>query len=91
MLKIRDDIGLKELEKFGFKVFDSLFDNYLIATRDSTDDKYKSWQFYRVSVNTKDRIFNKTKYRGCGKCLLTMTLRKNDIQDLIEAGFIEKV
>lgn len=91
MLKIRDSVDLKELEKFGFKTFMSGDETYLIAVRDSVDDKCRIGQYYRVGIDSKTRIFDKSKYRGYGKCLLRLAVKKSDIQDLIQAGLVEKV
>jgi len=89
--KLKDNIEIKDLEKYGFDTFMSLDNTYLIAVRDSRDEKCKLWQYYRLGINSKQRTFHKTKYRGCGKCLLSLNVTKNDIQDLIKADMVEKV
>lgn len=90
MLKIKDNVDLKELEKFGYKTFTSLDENYLIAVKDIYDYSKIIPTWYRIGVNEKERIFNKTKAR-IGKCLLQVKVTKKDIQDLIQAGLVEKV
>ena len=94
MYKLKDGIELKELEKYGFRTFTG-YDScrkqdILYAVRDSRDDGCHSWQYYRTGINEQDRTFHKTKFRGGGKCLLSMTATRNDIADLIQAGLIQK-
>lgn len=90
MWKIKDNIDLKELEKFGYKTFTSLDESYLIAAKDIYDYSKIIPTWYKIGVNEKERIFNKTKLR-VGKCLLQVKVTKKDIQDLIQAGLVENV
>lgn len=88
MYKLKNDIELNTLEKYGFRIFKS-HNEIVYAVRDSVNDKCNLGQYYRIGINEMDRKFNKTKYRGGGKCLLSMSVTKNDILDLIQAGLIE--
>lgn len=89
MYKLKDNISIKELEKYGFHTFNG--DNILYAVRDSQDDKCHSWQHYRLGVDEKNRTFRKTKFRGNGKCLLSMIVRKKDIEDVLQDGLVERI
>jgi len=91
MLKIKDNVDLKELEKYGFKTFLIRNDKVVCAVRDSRNNSCKPHQYFRIGVNSEDRKFNKTKFRGGGKCLLTLQVTRKDVQDLIQAGLVEKV
>jgi hypothetical protein len=91
MLKIKDNVDLKELEKFGFETFLIRNDKVVCAVRDSRNNSCKPHQYFRIGVNSEDRKFNKTKFRGGGKCLLTLQVTRKDVQDLIQAGLVEKV
>lgn len=92
MLKIRDDVDLKELEKFGFKTFFVEHKQSLFAIKDIYVDRLykiaKDW--YRIGVDEKNRKFRKSKFRP-GKTLLDVRVTKKDIYDLIQAGLVEKV
>lgn len=89
--KMKDGVDLHELEKFGFHTFTD-FEGNLHAVRDNRDDKCHSWQYYRIGIRTGYKeIFRKSKFRGCGKCLLPMSETKNDVLDILEAGLIERV
>ena len=91
MLKIKDNVDLKELEKYGFKTFLIRNDKVVCAVRDSKNNSCQPHQYFRIGVNSEDRTFNKTKFRGGGKCLLTLQVTRKDVQDLIQAGLVEKV
>lgn len=91
MYKLKDDVNVKDLENYGFRTFLGFDEKTLFAVRDSRDERCSLFQYYRVGVNENRRHFEKTKYRGGGKCLLTMSVTKNDIADLIQAGLVEKV
>ena len=92
MLKIKDDIDLKELEKFGFKTFFVEYKQSLFAIKDIYVDRpYKiAKDWYRIGVDEKNRKFRKSKFRP-GKTLLDVRVTKKDIYDLIQAGLVEKV
>ena len=84
MLKIKDNVDLKELEKFGFKP-------------NALDDNYSG--YYKMAGNTDnytfidDYHFENNKRIGIliedGQVYLGETL--NDLYDLIKADLVEKV
>ncbi len=79
MLKIKDDIDLKELEKFGYEVDDvGLNVAYLIYR------KYIK-AYVSIDIDTNNRVISKNvddEYKE---------IQEEDIQDLIQAGLVEKV
>lgn len=95
MYKLKDNVNIKELEKYGFHTFTGYDccrkEDILYAVRDSKDDRCHYWQYYRVGVDEKNRTFRKSKYRGCGKCLLSMTVTRNDILDILQSGLVERI
>ena len=76
MLKIKDNVDLKELEMFGFKYFENEFNDYKIYEIDN----WNSW----LAVNVKDRILQ------IGVQDYT-DIEDNVIYDLIKADLVEKV
>ena len=82
MLKIKDDVNLKELEKFGFKYDKEMkyyykhclgtFNKFIVLTEDDIDSFKGQIVFYN------DRAFNTTLYMDA-------------LYDLIQAGLVEKV
>lgn len=78
MLKIKDNVDLKELEKFGFKQNEYL-KNCLIKTTENVD--------YHIIKTTRklDRFFNK------GSKFHRFEIYDNTLYDLIKADMIEKV
>ena len=78
MLKIRDDIDLKELEKFGYEERDiGLNEPYIV---------YKKYikSFISIDILPDGTIIkNNDDYEGI--------IKNEDIQDLIQAGLVEKV
>lgn len=91
MLKIRDDIDLKELGKYGFKNFYVEHMQSLFAVKDIYVDNSKKItpDWYRIGVDEKNRKFRKTKFRP-GKTLLEVKVTKNDLYDLMVDGLVEK-
>ena len=78
MLKIRDDVDLKELEKYGFKK------QYDIDTGNLRQYKHKDFDFVYVSVKDRELTATSVEY-GEPK-------RINDLlYDLIKDGLVEKV
>lgn len=79
MLKIKDDVDLKELEKFGYEADDiGLNEPYLIYR------KYIS-VYTSIDINAVDRVISKNiddEYK---------IIQEKDIQDLVQAGLVEKV
>ena len=90
VFKLKDNINIKELEQFGFRVFTDLQDKYLIAVRNCPNTNDISSPC-RIGVDENNRIFNKSKFRGNNKCLLNLKVKKEDIQDLIDLDMIEKI
>lgn len=79
MLKIKNNVDLKELEKFGFEYIEKDFDTCCeIYSR--TCGLYKS-----IIIFVKDRKILKV---TDGK---TFELKDEDIEDLIQADLVEKV
>lgn len=82
MLKIRDDVDLKELEKFGFKYNEELnhwykhcigtFNKFIVLAEADIDNVRGQIVFYN------DSAFNTTLYL-------------DTLYDLIKAGLVEKV
>lgn len=91
-LRIKKDIDLKELEKFGWKTFYVPKDNveYLHAVKDIYISRNLKTDWYRVGVSEDNRKFRKSKFRP-GKCLLSVQVTKKDIEELIKADLVEKV
>lgn len=80
MLKIKDDIDLKELKKFGFEyVFSEPFDFCYkkVYLRNEDDDK----NFYKI-VDNKYREIQLTRLDG---------KLDDTLYDLITAGLVEKI
>ena len=76
MLKIKDNVDLKELEKFGFRYFKNEFNDYEVYEIDN----WNSW----LGVNVKDKILQ------IGVQDYT-DIEDNVIYDLIKADLVEKV
>ena len=77
MLKIKDDVYLKELEKFGFKKEE---DYYLFA--DGYDDDFISYY---------DTIEIDLACKELKICSINNKIIEDMIYDLIQAGLVEKV
>lgn len=94
MLRIKPDIDLKELEKFGYsKCAEPLLRDYF---------KFYDNYFIAISERYQDKFFNQPAEINCYKGHITNPLQlfsgfekaeldEKYIQDLIEAGFIEKL
>ena len=87
MLKIRDDIDLKELEKYGY-IYDE-FDGYMGEFEDAHYRKDFNW-FNSISIYIKDRCL-----RACHDETISISdeevINHGWIDDLIKNGLIEKV
>ena len=94
MLKIKDDINLKELEKFGF-TYRKHYRNY---TKLHSDKNYEDYVDNYIQVGNDrtlkpyTRILNGHDTEYCDK---SQTIIKDEfldtIYDLIQAGLVEKV
>ena len=79
MLKIKDNVDLKQLEKFGFKKYNCFGEHYAIQSKEYCT---------LVSINLENRIiaFRTTDYR-----LNEMVEISKILYDLIQAGLVEKI
>lgn len=97
MLKIEDNVDLKELEKFGFK--ETIKNTYYVEKTYKADEDNELFKDFNIQIiiNPYRDIFDKTinnKLVGCFNA-------KNDeidelfdldiLYDLIKAGFVKKV
>lgn len=82
MLKIKDNIDLKELEKFGFE--------YEKEDGEEWYGKYLNDNVHKLFIFPNDRVIYQGKFRlifGFEE----VELEEKHIQDLIQAGLVEKV
>ena len=90
MLKIKDNVDLKELEKFGFEYEKKKY--YIDTARDLMDSETRSAVFpvskrFAIYININDRKITVTKNIVCWQ-----DQSKVDVLfDLIQAGLVEKV
>lgn len=90
MLKIKDNVDLKELEKFGFEYEKKKY--YIETARDLMDSETRSAVFpvskrFAIYININDRKITVTKNIVCWQ-----DQSKVDVLfDLIQAGLVEKV
>ena len=83
MLKIKDDVNLKELEKFGFE--NNYNNEYLLKSykKDFSQDDY-------ISIKKEDRSIQMRHYQE--EYGVTNIIRIDELlYDLIQAGLVEKV
>lgn len=88
MLKIKDDIDLKELEKYGFKLSDGFYYRF-----------YEENEISGIRIGTRIQIFNGTITEGqivkVGKNKLGIESTEEELAinifDLIKDGLVEKV
>lgn len=83
MLKIKNNVGLKELEKFGFKDIVSYYIKSVTRKRDIIIWKYNKEIVDYLKDNT---TYSGYKYEGEYKHII-----RPYIKDLIEADLVEKV
>lgn len=84
MLKIKDDVDLKELEKFGFTNEESGFKNCYTKNID-----YTNYEYNKIYIMKNNRIVRLGHYQD--EYGATDTLNLDIIYDLIQAGLVEKV
>jgi hypothetical protein len=80
MLKIKDDLDLKELERFGFR--------YIICYNGEEllfKSKYKEKDVIEVKVDIKTRIIELAPFHDL------FNTQEDTLYDLISAGLVEKV
>ena len=95
MLRIKKEIDLKELEKFGFE-FLKIDKDLSIYTYNAEDDysRFSNLKTHSViDINCKTRIITEYKIIVCdGKHSTTRDMICTDILfDLVQAGYVEKV
>jgi hypothetical protein len=83
MLKIKDNVDLKDLEKFGFKYKDKTIEEDIIHPYYQNEDVY-------ISVE-KTKCYNKRELLFDGRNYWDIPSVPNVIFDLIQAGLVEKV
>lgn len=83
MLKIKSDVDLKELEKFGYKELNDMYFKWVTRNR-----KIVIWKYNRTIVDyLKDNsTYSGYKYEGEYRHII-----QPYIKDLIQAGLVEKV
>ncbi len=92
MLKIKDSVDLKELEKFGFNFVTHLGSNWYEKIV-----KVKKHSYYDITVFLQDRKImtrklSNIKFRGLWHTIeKDVHKHKRLIKDLIKAGLVEKV
>ena len=93
MLKIKDNVDLKELEKFGFKF--TTDDRWCGSNRDERpryekdgiiDDKGRSWGYFYIEVETRMVYFETEWWYDIFDDYVD-----REIEPLIQAGLVEKV
>lgn len=88
MLKIKDDVDLKELEKFGFtkdNFFTERYKEENVYALDTCEESFSSE--FIVIRNRKIKIYIDDEYYCCYTDEETLDI----IYDLIQAGLVEKV
>ena len=83
MLRIKDDVDLKELEKFGYKDVEAYYLKSVTRNRDIIIWKYNREMVDYLKDNT---TYSGYKYEGEYKHII-----RPYIADLIQVGFVEKV
>lgn len=85
MLKIKDDVDLKELVKFGFKK-ESWFDNQVVYVK-SILDKFKKndYKIAEIQISNQDKEIILDYYEQYN------TYFDDTLYDLITAGLVEKI
>lgn len=85
MLKIKDEIPLKELEKFGFSI------NKNQATYQNAYEEYiYIYNNKKIEIEL-ERSYDILDIGGLGCCHCISNILLNTIYDLIQAGLVEKV
>ena len=88
MLKIKDNVDLKELEKFGFKYVKQIPEIYSYYTLQVTDINFDSRILEGISIN----VNSNTRYIWIEDAKCHSSFGSFDIIfDLIQAGLVEKV
>lgn len=89
MLKIKDSVDLKELEKFGYEDRNAQYAK--VVMKDSTSNV---WTYFEtIEIDKKDRIIRTRLYQDCADQEWFGYIEKTGryIYDLDKAGLVEKV
>lgn len=89
MLKIKDSVDLKELEKFGYKKIANCYYKEVMK-----DNNSKCWTYYEsIDINIETReIYSELYNDQMNMTWISYDIRKDHyIQDLIKADMVEKV
>lgn len=90
MLKIKDDVDLKELEKFGFKMIpEGIYAKSLKIARSGRDSDMTEW-FVTVEKDRTLKKFEVWSYLRIAYYQKEKHLFNWDVLDLIQAGYVEK-
>ena len=85
--KIKDNVNLKELYKYGFKKYENTNEYY--RKNNNTTDEYSTF-FERIEINENDRIIRTILYNDLSDQTWEGTIERNTrIYDLDRAGIIE--
>ena len=90
MLKIKDSVNLKELEKFGFKYCDvSKYDEYLKEElEEEGKERFMSYIYKNKEIYIdEDRSFAHCEYPEC----MDLDEKEDMLYDLIKADLVEKI
>ena len=94
MLKIKDNVDLKELEKFGFEYVQWRYDHeYGFFPKLYVKDMWKDTKWLHkvnIIINTQDRIIDIRNGRDFRLLTSKQAINKY-LSDLIQAGLVEKV
>ena len=84
MLKIKDNVDLKELEKFGFVIYENQ------ATYQSAYEEYiYIYKDKKIEIEF-EKSYDELDIGGLGCCHSLSNILLNMIYDLITAGLVEK-
>ena len=90
MLKIKDSVDLKELEKFGFKHNKN---NYYRKDISNRYAYFNDKEIISIGISPQRELIKLKSFSCYGLTFLAKKIRlmKKDIKDLIQAGLVEKV
>lgn len=89
MLKIKDDVDLKELEKFGYEDCINRYTKKVMK-----DNTSKVWTYFEtIEIDKEDRIIRTRLYQDCADQVWYGYIEKTGrwIGDLANADLVEKV
>lgn len=90
MLKIKDSVDIKELEKFGFK---HIRNNYYRKDISFRYAYFSDKETISIGISPQRELIKLKSFSCYGLTYLSKKIHlwKKDIKDLIEAGLVEKV